>query len=81
MAKRDKRIFRTFAQMDEHGAVVAVVQVDHTVPLPSDGEGNLYVDVTAITGQDLHTLSVSPADVASQDADRVQAALRADALR
>ena len=76
MAKRDKRVFRTFAQMGDDGSVSAVVEVDHTVPLPTDGEGNLYVDVTEIKGQNLHALTVPKDAVRLKAADLVQAALK-----
>ncbi len=75
MAKRDPRVFRTFVRMADDGAVAAVTQVDHTVPLPTDGENNLYIDVSAFPPQNLHALKVQKADIDSKDAVRVQAAL------
>lgn len=79
MSLREKRAFRHYVKFTEEGAVAAVVQVDASLPPPTDDAASVYVDVTASRrAVDVFTIAIDPAVLKSVAAtvDAVAAVVR-----
>lgn len=61
--KNDPREFEHLAKVDQHGVVVAMVEVDRSTDWEhwTDGEGHRYVYVTDLLPLDIHGLTLLPA--------------------
>lgn len=49
----DPRQFLRYAKCDASGAIVAMIEVAETAPLPVDAAGSLFVDISALGAIDL----------------------------
>jgi hypothetical protein len=56
----DARIYRQFVRFTPAGTVASVHLVDETQPIPSDGESNVYLDVSDLYPSNVSTPKVDP---------------------